>query len=146
MKPPKVYTIFDLPKGEEIDCSRDTPITKQSFADECDINQIMARYEATGYIDPLSLQQRQAIYADFTSGTEFTDLQDSIVRARTAFEALPANIRTRFANDPAQLLDFIHNPDNEEEAVKLGLLTRTTEEPKPAPPAKEPDAPKPDTK
>lgn len=134
----KVYTPFDLPEGDTIDCSNDPPITKQAFADECDINNIMARYEATGYLDPDAFQQREAVYGDFADGFDFTSMQETLLNARSAFEALPARIRSRFHNDPAELLDFVHNPENHDEAIKLGLVNPP---PPPEPPEAKPAGP-----
>ena len=52
---------------------------------------------------------------------------------------LPAKIRQRFNNNPAELIAFLQNSDNIEEAVELGLMekfqNRTKTEPKPEPPA-----------
>jgi hypothetical protein len=39
--------------------------------------------------------------------------------------ALPANIRSRFDNDPAKLIDFMENPANREEAESLGLVNKS---------------------
>ena len=36
--------------------------------------------------------------------------------------ALPAHLRARFENDPAQLIDFLGDENNRSEAEKLGLL------------------------
>ena len=53
---------------------------------------------------------------------------------------LPAQMRSRFNNDPAELLKFIKDPANLDEAVKLGILVKK-EAPKgdpvppPAPPS-----------
>jgi hypothetical protein len=38
--------------------------------------------------------------------------------------ALPADVRARFENDPANLLDFMVNPANNAECIKLGLIDR----------------------
>jgi len=35
--------------------------------------------------------------------------------------ALPSDVRKRFSNDPAELIDFLADKKNDEEAIKLGL-------------------------
>jgi hypothetical protein len=40
--------------------------------------------------------------------------------------ALPADIRTQFDNNPANLIGFLNNPANKTEAEKLGLLKPTS--------------------
>ncbi|AXH75464.1 MAG: internal scaffolding protein [Microviridae sp.] len=106
--------------------------TKQSFKDECDINTIMRRYQLTGEIAHLS--QRSPIFGDFPE-MDFNQAMAIVVQARENFSQLPAEVRDRFANDPARLLAFLQDPDNREEGIKLGLLR------KPEPPAKPPVAP-----
>jgi phage internal scaffolding protein len=43
--------------------------------------------------------------------------------------ALPAQIRSRFDNDPAKLIDFLENEQNHDEAIKLGLVNPPGEMP-----------------
>ena len=43
--------------------------------------------------------------------------------------ALPAQIRSRFENDPAKLIDFLDNSENLDEAIKLGLVSKFEELP-----------------
>lgn len=102
--------------------------TKQSFADECDINQIMAKYQKTGAI--AHVNQHGANYGDCT-GQDFFESMLLIKTAQDMFDGLPSSIRTRFANDPAQFLDFVQDANNEEEMRKLGLIPEkeATEEP-----------------
>ena len=38
------------------------------------------------------------------------------------FMELPAQLRSRFNNDPAELIDFLGKEENREEATKLGLV------------------------
>lgn len=94
--------------------------TKQEFKAEADINVIMKRYERTGVIE--YVQKRSPQYADVT-GRDYQEAMNLIADARTAFEELPATMRARFDNDPAELLDFIADEANREEAADLGLLT-----------------------
>jgi len=80
---------------------------------------------------------------------------NTIIAAQRAFEALPAKIRDRFANSPERFLAFLADPDNLDEAVKLGLVNKPEPEinlpggnqppqpPAPPPPAAPPPAPEP---
>ena len=43
-------------------------------------------------------------------------------QARDLFMSLDAEVRKRFGNDPAQLLDFLADNKNYDEAKKLGLV------------------------
>jgi len=95
--------------------------TKQSHRDECDVNQIVSRFEATGVIQHLNNHQRN--YGDI-DGTDFKEAMDLVADAKTMFEELPSDIRTRFKNDPSRFLDFMANPKNESEMIELGLATK----------------------
>lgn len=93
--------------------------TKQEFKEECDINNIMRKYLHTGQVDHLST--RVARFEDVT-GIDFQSAQNMIVEAKELFLELPSDVRSRFGNDPSRLLDFVHDPRNAQEAVKLGFL------------------------
>lgn len=104
---------------------------KQSFKDECNINNIMAKYQNTGLLEHLNTSSPR--YGDFSSVASYQQSLNAVIAAQDAFEALPSAIRKRFANDPAQLLRFIEDDANREEAVRLGLINPP--EPVPAPQA-----------
>lgn len=98
---------------------RDSRWTKQSFKDEADINTLMARYLSTGEMPVINQVAPQ--YLDAT-GMDFQAMQDQVVQARELFMALPSALRSRFANDPGQFLEYVADPANRPEMSKLGLL------------------------
>jgi len=55
---------------------------------------------------------------------------NTVIVAQSAFDALPARIRERFRNDPAQFLHFMSEDSNLPEMIKLGLATPTPKESK----------------
>ncbi len=121
------------PKTEPVvDCSNDKILTKQSFKKETDINHIMARFVKTGIITPEALASRQATFADVSEIGDFLECQMQIKAAESAFMTLPADLRSRFQNQPAQLLDFMKDEKNRDEAIELGIITKP-EEPAPEP-------------
>lgn len=93
--------------------------TKQQFKDECDINIIISRYLRTGQLD--HIQKLQPRYGDVT-GIEYQDAMLTVAAAQTLFNELPAKIRDRFENEPAQFLEFVQDDKNRKEAEELGLL------------------------
>lgn len=109
-------------------------LTKQEFAKESDINNIMQRYIKTGQLSG-RIDGLQPIFADVSQIGDYADTLRRIDAARDAFALLPANVRTRFGNSPEALLDFLQNGENLDEAVSLGLV------PAPAPKPVEPPAP-----
>lgn len=54
----------------------------------------------------------------------FQDMMFEIRRAEQEFYRLPANIRRRFNNDIYNMIDFINDPGNREEAEKLGFIEK----------------------
>lgn len=98
-------------------------MTKQSFVEECDINNIIKQYSATGQIRHMSAQAAQGRYLDLPDDIDFQTSLDTVRQANEAFASLPSGVRARFGNDPAQFLDFMSDPSNQEEIIKLGLAT-----------------------
>jgi len=93
--------------------------TKQSFKDECDINTIMRRYIQSGEMPVLN--QKAPQYLDCT-GIDYQQAMEFIAGAKTLFGEMPADIREKFENDPAQFLDFCSQEKNRPEMAEMGLL------------------------
>lgn len=93
--------------------------TKQSFKAECDINNIMARFLKTGLLD--FVQKNEPRYLD-TSGFDYQSAAFKVAGAKSMFNELPARVRERFDNEPANFLYFMADERNREEAQQLGLL------------------------
>lgn len=147
----KIYSAYD----DHLQCTINfDPLddkTKQSFGDECNINIIMHRYEKTGIIESGNIHPPQ--YGE-CSAFDFQTSQNIIIQAQNMFNALPAAIRSKFDNDPHTMLGWCDDPQNHQEAVKLGLFpaseavsegsTSLIAEVAPTPrksPTKEPEAP-----
>ena len=112
--------------------------TQQQFADSQNINNIMGKFKRTGILgNPLQAGQRNAQFGDFSSGADFLEAQNTIIRAQESFMDLPSSIRKRFSNNPAELLTFLNDEKNLEEAQQLGLV----EKPDEIPPKTEPVEP-----
>lgn len=95
--------------------------TQQSFRDECDINFLMKRYEKTGILPT----GRESVpqFGDVT-GMDFMASMQQVAEVSGAFSMLDARTRARFENDPSRMLDFLADPANMDEAVKLGLVAK----------------------
>ena len=104
---PKIRTAYGPRFSVKTDVSGPS-MTQQHFKDECDINQILARYQKTGVIDHVNRYAEQ--YGDM-DGATFHEHMEQIARAQNMFEALPATARDHFRNDPAQFLDYVSNID-----------------------------------
>lgn len=118
--------------------------TRQSFAKDADINNIMRKYNKTGILGDPSAPKKPMYFGDFSNVGDFQEHLDMVMDAQDRFDHLSADIRNKFANDPAKLIDFCNDKANYDEAVKLGLLPKPpvsslerSEEPAPAPKAEE---------
>lgn len=112
----KFLTIYS--HADVVSPSGGKSLTDQQYLAECDINTILKKYRITGVL-PTSL--KVGVGGDFSNIGDFQTCLDRINRAKSEFEALPSDIRSRFGNDPSAYVDFVLNPDNTDECVKLGL-------------------------
>jgi len=99
--------------------------TRQEFRDECDINVLMKKYEKSGLL-PTNAGSPQ--YGDFGNLPDFMEAQNTIAKANEAFALLPASVRLRFGNDPAEFVDFASDPDNLSDMRRWGLAPPASDE------------------
>lgn len=122
-------------------------LAKQSFKDECDINNIIHRFTKTGILEHQNRQRGQYAVADSRS---FTEAMLLVTEAKSTFEQLPAQMRAKFENDPARFLDFVSEDTNVPEMIEMGLVSPSadfvpmidpepSEEPSEAPPETPPE-------
>lgn len=100
-------------------------MTEQHFKDECDINNIIAQYEATGVMPQ---GDRKPMFGDFDKFPQ--DLMSSrqmFDEATARFMELPSRLRKQFDNDPTKLLGWLQDPSNYEQAVEYGLLEKVAQ-------------------
>lgn len=100
-------------------------LAQQHFKDECDINTILERFNITGMLPQSPLSPR---YGDFTGIGDYHTALNRVIAAQDEFEALPAQIRARFENDPAKLIEFLDDEANRPEAESLGLVEKAAAE------------------
>lgn len=105
-----------------ISCPPEEDRTQQQFKEEADINTIVARVKR-GDVPPFF----PGTYGDFSNVPNFHAAMNQVLAARESFMRLPARIRRRFDNSPAELVDFLSDPANLQEAIELKIV----EKPKP---------------
>lgn len=95
-------------------------MTHQSFKDECDVNNIMAKFEQTALLEHVNTHQGR--YGDFTNTPQsFQEAMEQTIAARDMFMTLPAKVRKEFDNDPGQFVEFVEGAD-EDQLRERGLL------------------------
>ena len=87
----------------------DPSLAQQQFKEDADINTIVRRFGITG---ELPTGPRMPSYGDFQGIFDFQSAQNLVVQAQASFAALPAEVRDRFANDPAQFIAFAEDRSN----------------------------------
>jgi phage internal scaffolding protein len=97
--------------------------TKQSFRDECDINNILRQFNVTGQLPAGSVQPQ---YGDFSGITDYQSALNAVMAAQDSFLQLPAKVRSKFDNDPALFVDWASDEANRDEMKALGLLREET--------------------
>jgi len=60
---------------------------------------------------------------------DFHQAIEYIAKSKELFDEMPSTLRKRFNNDPGEFLDFVHDENNADEMVSLGLAKRVNEEP-----------------
>lgn len=110
-------------RGSDLVCD-DPSLAQQSFKDDADINVMLERFKVTGQL-PQGVYM--PTYGDFTGVSDYRSAREAILRAEHAFMDMPANIRSRFDNDPQKFLEFCADDANRDEAVRLGLVPKSPE-------------------
>lgn len=127
-RPPNVVVVFEKPS-----------LTSQQFKDEADVNYLIQRYKATGtFYDALNTAgrlKRMPQFGDFADIGDFAEQQAKILEVYDLFNALPAEMRARFGNNPAAYVEFVGNPANTKQAIAMGLLAEPAAPVTPAAPA-----------
>lgn len=110
-------------------------MTKQSFVEQCDINNILKQFKASGMLTHINQQAAQGRYLDLPDDLDYQNALNIVLEAENSFASLPSKVRDRFHNDPAEFLQWFQDPDNQDEAIKLGLATDNRPPPQAAPEA-----------
>lgn len=101
-------------------CDPAEGMTRQEFAEEADINNLMARFEKTGQL-PSNVGMNAPQYLDVSEVPDLMTALQVVEAAKAAFMTLPARTRAEFENDPMKFVAFAENPENLEQMRKWGL-------------------------
>lgn len=119
--------------------------TKQSFKDECDINNVVRRYATTGMLSHVS--RRQPTYGDFSSVTSLEQAIDLVAQLDDEFREMPSGIRAAADNNPLRYLEMLTSQAGVDRLAEAGLKFDQVDAPasppegEPAPGPAEPAAP-----
>lgn len=97
---------------------------QQGHEDETDINRIIGRFLGGQDVPGNSAQP---MYADISEVPSYHEMQNHIAYADQQFMKLPAKLRGRFNNKSANLVNFLLDDKNKEEATKMGFFNAPEE-------------------
>lgn len=100
--------------------------TRQEFEHECEINNIMAKYQKTGLVDHVT--KYNPTYGDYDP-IDFQTALNTINEGEAMFAELPSAARKYFNNSPGEFMTFIQDPDNIDKMVELGLASKPVQAP-----------------
>lgn len=95
-------------------------MTKQEFEPELEINQVMKRYVATGYI---KRNEIAGTFGDFSVPLDFDAVQDKILHANALFIDLPIDIKDEFRT-ASEFLKAFQTPTGRARLEAVGVLSR----------------------
>lgn len=108
----------------ECDCVfQEQSLTLQQFKDDADVNNIVNRYtESPRALLMDQIHPRVPMFGDYSDVGDLQRNYNRVLDAQERFFSMPAKFRMRFANNPLNLLEFVSNPANRDEAIELGLI------------------------
>jgi len=95
--------------------------TKQSFIEECDLNNILRQFKPHELKEIMARNVALGVFENLPDQIDYQGALNLVMEGSKAFSALDSGLRARFENDPAQFMEFMSDPKNQEEAIKLGL-------------------------
>lgn len=98
-------------------------LTQQHFQEECDILNIIRRHDRNGIIE--HVQRGQARYGDFSEVHDYREALDLVRDAQKEFMSVPSDIRKQFDNNPGKFYEFVSNPENKDELIKMGFIEQS---------------------
>lgn len=92
--------------------------TVQSYKDDCDVNQIMSKYQRLNSITHFAKYSPQ--YGDF-SPCDLQQAENMVLNAKKMFADLPSSVR-ELTRTPQGFLAFVQDPKNADKMRELGLV------------------------
>lgn len=111
------------------DCSDLPSLTRQEFAAEADINNLMTQYEKTGILPNLNSSPKE--YLDVSDVPDFQTALEFVAAAERAFMSLPATVRATFENSAGNFISYAEDPANIEQMRSWGLAPPAPIDPPP---------------
>jgi phage internal scaffolding protein len=115
----KLQHRFNITKKPLVKNTQDS-LTQQSDAANADINVIIKKYQRTGALE------HQAKYEGRYDDIMPTDLQiamETVDKATVMFNDLPSDVRELCEHDPVKFLEWVQDPQTEQQLLDIGLAS-----------------------
>lgn len=120
VRSPYNYNMDAESEATGLHCPEDTR-TQQHDKEDADINTIVKRFGLTG---EMPIIERIPLNEDFIGITDYHQAAIALKNAQDQFMTLPADIRSKFDNDPGTFLDFTSKEENRAEMEKMGFMKK----------------------
>lgn len=130
------FSRYNPPKSPGIDFDPEERVTRDEFAEECDIHNILKKFRVTGVlVDPSIRRLQQPMFGDFTEIPSLDEFERIKSEVAGSFEKLPEVVREAFHGDPIIAMSWLGKATPRQIVGlwrDLGLDPRTGEPFKPA--------------
>lgn len=109
------------PRDRVITLNPGDSMTEQSFRDECDVNKILKSFGAVK-ASPAYQEKMASAEFGYAPSESYHEALEIGRQSAEIFSELPSALRKRFNNNPGELLAFVENDENYDEAVELQLV------------------------
>lgn len=93
---------------------------QRQYKDDVDINNIVQK--SLRGLQP-TINGKIPMYGDISGIPTFKEMMDITSKANQNFMKLPAEVRGRFHNNTTELVEFISDEKNYDEAVEMGFIS-----------------------
>lgn len=129
----KIYSRYNPPKAAGVStgyaCKTPT-LTQQHFKEQCDVNNIINRFTASARASGASLSDllppvTSKDFADVSNVGDFLDASNRVARMVETFEALPADVRRRYQDQPSVFVQALNSPEELRFLSTKGIISGT---------------------
>lgn len=123
-----IYSRYKRPVVDGVKFEKPS-MTQQHFKEQCDINRILDSYRVKARALGVSVSELMPKlgseqFADVSNLDDYLTAQNRISQVNQMFEALPAEVRRSFDDDPSNFVAALGDSNNYSKFADLGILDK----------------------
>lgn len=123
-----IYSRYKRPVVEGVKFEKPS-MTQQCFKEQCDINRILDAYKVKARAMGVSVAELMPKvgseqFADVSNLDDYLDAQNRIAQVNQMFEALPAEVRRSYGDDPRNFVSALGDSTNYRKFAELGIMDK----------------------